>query len=250
MKPKIAVIIPARMASTRFPGKPLVSILGIPMIEHVRRRASLCPDLAGVFVATCDKEIEDAVKGYAGEVIMTSARHQRCTDRVAEAALLIDADIIINIQGDEPLVVPEMITQVAGPLLEDKTCEYANLLCPIRTEEEFTSPNVIKAVVGIRGEILYFSRQPIPYAKAQKSLFGHRQLGIIAFTRQGLVSYSRFKETPLEKTESIDMLRLLENGLPVKAAFSESALYEVDIPDDVAKVEALMKQDNLLKEYI
>jgi 3-deoxy-manno-octulosonate cytidylyltransferase (CMP-KDO synthetase) len=248
---KAAVIIPVRMASSRFPGKPLAKILGLEMIEHVRRRAQLCKDLSSVLIATCDEEIRRVVEGYGGKVIMTSDSHERCTDRVAEAARKVEADIIINIQGDEPMITPEMISGVLKPLLDDSDCQVVNLISPIDSKEDFINPNVIKTVCGIDGNVLYFSREPIPSEKKSKGpVKAFRQLGVIAFRKDFLIAFSKLPQTPLEKFESIDMLRLLEHGYKIKAAVTAQKSYGVDTPENLRSVEALLKADKLLNKYM
>lgn len=247
----IVGIIPVRMASTRFPGKPLAKICGLAMVEHIRRRVGLCKLLSRVIVATCDEEIKGLVEGFGGEAVMTSNTHERCTERVAEAAKDLDADIIVNIQGDEPLVTPRMITQVLGPMLEDKACGCVNLICPIDDEEEFESPNSVKTVVDQKGKVLYFSREPIPSRKKTKEPFArYRQLGVIAFTKPVLFQYVAMPQTPLEKIESIDMMRLLENGYAVRAAVTDEPLYGVDTPLELKRVEELMEKDRILRKYL
>ena len=245
-------IIPARMGSTRFPGKPLAKISGLPMIEHVRRRASLCRDLSGVIVATCDKEIEAAVKGYGGDVIMTADIYERCTDRIAEAAARLEADIIVNIQGDEPLVTPKIITEVVKPMIENRKEMCVNLICRIDSDEEFSSPNAVKVVVDLKGYAAYFSREPIPSPKMAKGrpFDRYKQLGIMAFTKRALALFTSLEQTPLEKVESVDMLRFIENGYPIKTVIIKESIYGVDTPEDLARAQALMKSDDLAKEYI
>lgn len=250
-KKKIVAIVPARMASNRFPGKPLAKISGLSMVEHVRRRLAMCDKLDEIIVATCDKAIRDSVERFGGHAVMTSDKHERCTDRVAEAAKDIDADIIVNVQGDEPLVRPEMISQLVEPMVSDDKCECANLVSPIVSEEEFESPNTVKAVFDLNGNILYFSREPIPSRKKAKGDFKkYRQLGIIAFTKNMLMKYASLKQTPIEKAESIDMMRLLEHGYPIRAIVVDGPLYGVDTPDELKKVESMMKTDNLMPKYI
>lgn len=250
-KKKITAIIPARMASTRFPGKPLAKILGLEMIEHIRRRVSLCGMMDAVIVATCDEEIKSLVERRGGMAVMTSSSHERCTDRIAEAAEKADADIIVNIQGDEPMIMPDMITAVVTPLVSDESCQAANLVCPIDNREDFISPNAVKTVCGIGGDVLYFSREPIPSdKKADSSFISLKQLGIIAFRKDFLMKFSRLPQTPLERIESIDMLRAVENGYKIKAVVTKEKIYGVDTPADLRRVEAIMKDDALLKEYM
>lgn len=247
----IVAIIPARMASTRFPGKPLAKIMGLPMVEHTRRRLCLCKELSRVIVATCDRQIKDAVESFGGEAIMTADTHERCTDRVAEAAKHLDADIIVNVQADEPMVTPEMISRILEPMLEDKACVCVNLVSVIVNDEDFQNPNTVKTIFDLKGNILYFSREPIPSPKKAKDSFSrYKQLGIIAFTKKMLDIYTALPQTPLEKIESVDMMRLLENGYPVRAVIINQPLYGVDTPEELKKVESLMRDDALVAKYI
>lgn len=249
---KTVAIIPARMAATRFPNKPLAPILGLAMIEHVRRRVSLCADLDDVIVATCDKEIKKVVESSGGSVIMTSDAHERCTDRIAEAAEAVDADIVINVQGDEPLVMPEMMTDVVRPLLDDKKMYCVNLVTRILDSEEFKNPNAPKVVANRYGDLLYISREPIPsLTKTDTDYYIKlKQLGIIAFTSEFLQVFSKLKPTPLEIIESIDMLRAVEHGYSVKIVETKGALIGVDVPADIKRVEELLLSDPLTKSYM
>jgi len=250
---KIIAIIPARMAATRFPGKPLTSILGLPMIEHVRRRVSLCDFLSEVVVATCDEEIRYAVEKAGGKAVMTANTHERCTDRIAEATDIIGgADIVINVQGDEPLVLPEMIEEVAQPLLDDPELDSVNLVARITDQEEFENPNAPKVVTNRRGEILYISRESIPSRKKANTddYLKLKQLGIIAFTGNFLKIFTRLEPTPLEKIESVDMMRAIEHGYRVKAVETKGRMIGVDMPEDVPKVEEILARDHLFKRYM
>jgi 3-deoxy-manno-octulosonate cytidylyltransferase (CMP-KDO synthetase) len=243
---KIIGVIPARMRSTRLPGKPLAKICGRPMIEHVYRRARLSRTLAEVYVATCDREIVEVVHAFGGRAVMTAATHQRGTDRVAEAVENIrsDADVVVNIQGDEPLLHPQAVELVCAPLLEDPTIQACNLTNAFETEEDFRNPNQPKVVCDLRGFALYISREPIPttrYLGPRVKML--RQLGIYAFARELLRTFSKLPPTPLEEAESVDMLRLLEHGHPLKIAESPYPAIGVDTPEDLAKVEALMRSD-------
>lgn len=248
----IVVVIPARMAATRFPGKPLASILGLPMIEHVRRRVSLSSLISDCVVATCDKEIKETVEAAGGRVIMTSDHHERCTDRVAEAARELDADIIVNVQGDEPLIFPEMIDTVVKPLLEDASLPSANLVCSITDTEEFNSPNAPKVVINRMGDLLYISRESIPSQKKYHTdnYLKLKQLGVIAFRSDFLEIFSKLEPTPLEMIESVDMNRAVEHGYRVQMVQVKGQLIGVDVPEDVKKVETLLATDPLVKEYL
>ncbi len=249
--PMIIAIIPARMAATRFPGKPLADILGLPMVEHVRRRVSLCPLINEVVVATCDREIYESIESHGGRAVMTSDIHERCTDRIAEAALNTSADIIINVQGDEPLVHPDMFSPLLGPLLRDSALHCTNLMSEITNDEDFLSPNVVKTVCDPDWNVLYFSREPIPSLKKAGNLEvkKFRQLGIIAFRRDFLNLFSSLPQTPLEKVESVDMLRAIESGYKVRMVVTPFQIIGVDTPKDLERARAMMAEDPLFKVY-
>ena len=249
---KCVAVIPARMAATRFPGKPLENILGIPMVEHVRRRLLLSKYLDDVIVATCDQEIMDLVLQQGGKAVLTKDSHERCTDRVAEAASSIDADVIVNVQGDEPLVMPEMMEQVTGPLLKDKELQCVNLVTEIVDKIEFNDPNVPKVVANIEGDLLYISREPIPSIKKADTndYLKLKQLGIIAFRREFLQLFARLDPTPLEQVESVDMMRAVEHGYRVKLVETKHQMIGVDVPSDVQRVEKVLSSDPLINKYI
>ncbi|MBN1870814.1 MAG: 3-deoxy-manno-octulosonate cytidylyltransferase [Candidatus Omnitrophica bacterium] len=249
---KITAIIPVRMQATRFSGKPLALILGLPMVEHVRRRVSLCRELSNVIVATCDQEIKEVVEKAGGKVIMTADTHQRCTDRIAEAARNIDADIIINVQGDEPLVIPEMMNAVIEPFLSDLKVPCVNMIAPILEKEEFEDPNAPKVVRNLKGDILYISREPIPSKKkaAHENYPKWKQLGLIAFRSDFLQTFARLKPTLLEEVESVDMMRAIEHGFRVRTVVTEAKMIGVDVPADVGKVEQVLRTDPLFERYM
>lgn len=249
---RVVCIIPARMASTRFPGKPLAPILGLPMIEHVRRRVALCDWLDGVIVATCDEAIRRVVERAGGRVIMTGSAHERCTDRIAEAAARVTADIVINVQGDEPLILPRMLEAVAEPLLNDPSLPASNLAVEIEGPKEFSDPNAPKLVANLAGDILYISREPIPSrSKAGTDAYGKlKQLGIIAFRSDFLQAFTRLPPTPLEQIESVDMLRAVEHGYRVRVVVTKGRMIGVDRPGDVERVERALADDALLPRYL
>lgn len=247
---KIVAIIPARLASTRFPGKPLVPLLGLPMIEHVYRRAVLCRRLSGVFVATCDSEIQRAVQNFGGRSILTSSSHQRGTDRIAEAMKHIAADIVVNIQGDEPLLHPKMIDLAVQPLLRNRQISCVNLMAPITSKADFIDPNEIKVVVDKKGFALYMSRSAIPSAEHGKgNAPRYKQVCVIPFRRNALTLFRRLRPTPLEKAESIDMMRFIENAIPVKMVLSPYITQSVDTPEDGRQVERLLQADPITRLY-
>jgi 3-deoxy-manno-octulosonate cytidylyltransferase (CMP-KDO synthetase) len=239
---KTVCIIPARMGSSRFPGKPLAPICGRPMIEHVYRRCRMNQSLAGVYIATCDREIAAAAEAFGGTAIMTAGSHQRASDRVAEAAEKMDADIIVMVQGDEPMLYPEMIDAAVRPFREDPAVLCTNLAAPIQSIEEMRDPNTIKVVVAKNGDALYFSRQPIPSGSSA----GLKQVCVIPFRREFLLQYAKLEPTPLEIAESVDMLRILEHGLKVRMVMTNYETHAVDTPADLALVERLMRQYQIL----
>lgn len=221
------------------------------MIEHVRRRALLAPVCREVIVATCDEEICQVVRGFGGQAVMTSSRHERGTDRVEEAVRDSDADIVINLQGDEPCVLPQMLEDVARPLLDEESLLTANLMAPIASSEEYLSPDVVKAAVDLKSRALYFSREPIPSAKkiSGHSVNSFKQLGIIAFRADFLRKFAGLEPTPLEIVESVDMMRVLEHGYEIRMVLTRGALVAVDQPGDITRAEEILRTDPLVERY-
>lgn len=253
---KIIGIIPARMASTRFPGKPLAKIHGIPMVGHVYFRSKMSKLLNEVYIATCDKEIVDYAKSIGAKAVMTKSTHQRASDRSAEAMIKIEKDlkqkqnIVVMIQGDEPMVMPQMIDASVKPLLKDFSILVSNLTAPIKTREEHEDPNCIKVVLDKKNFAIYMSREPIPTRKKGATEFPMwKQVCIIPFQRDFLLKFNHLKPTPLEIAESIDMLRVLEHGYKVKMAPTPFQTHSVDTPADLALVEKLMTDDAFIKKY-
>lgn len=244
---KVVAIIPARMASTRFPGKPLAKINGHPMIEHVYRRVLCSKQIDELYVATCDAEIADEIKRCGGKVIMTSPSHVRGTDRVAEAAQKIKADIVINVQGDEPMVDPARLDEAIAFMKKRKDIRCLNLVAPIKDWSFFVSKDVVKVTLDKDNRILYFSRQPIPNCEQQNFRNAFKQIGIYLVYRELLLKFSRWAETPLEKTEKVDMLRFLENGSRIYAYISKD-MVGVDTPQDLSLVERMLLEDPLYQQ--
>lgn len=251
---RIVAIIPARMNSSRFPGKPLATLHGRPMIEHVLRRAAMCEQLDAVYVATCDAEIREAVEKIGGQVLMTSNVHERASDRVAEAAERVEADIVVMIQGDEPMITPRMIASAITPMLVDPSIKCVNLARRIVTRDEYVDPNTIKVVMNAHGDALYFSRTPIPAfdfagnpASVRAPVF--KQVCVIPFRREYLGEFARLPPTPLERAESIDMLRVLEHGGRVRLVETDVDTHAVDTPADLRLVAALLEHDPLVLRY-
>ncbi len=241
------------MASTRYPGKPLIDILGLPMIEHVRRRVQLSPMIDEVIVATCDQEIADEISKFGGKAVMTSNSHVRCTDRVTEASEKCSADIIINVQGDEPLVRPEMLEDLLIPLIQENEVYCTNLMAEIKDRNEYFSTDVVKTVCDRNSNALYFTREPVPSEKvAGLDEIGPKlkQLGIIAFRRQFLFKFTTLPPTPLEIAESVDMLRALEHCYQVRMVETKYEVIGVDTPQDHERAIAMMKNDDLYSTYV
>lgn len=239
------------MNSSRFPGKPLASLLERPMVEHVFRRTAMCELLDSVYVATCDEEIRDVIEKIGGRTIMTSFKHERATDRVAEAAEHLMADIILMIQGDEPMITPQMITDALNPMIADSSIKCVNLVQRIADENEFTDLNTIKVVMNTRGKGLYFSRNPIPAVNfaTTENLCIYKQVCVIPFRKDFLHKFTRLPPTPLERAESIDMLRAVEHGYQIHLVETETHTHAVDTPDDLMLVESLMNEDPLISLY-
>ena len=253
---KIIGIIPARLASSRVPQKPLADILGMPMIGHVYHRSKLCSTLDEVYVATCDSEIYNYITSIGGKAVMTSDKHERASDRTAEALLKIEKDtqskidIVVMIQGDEPMVTPEMINDSILPLLNDDNIKITNLMANMKTVEEHEDPAEVKVVVDKNNFAMYFSREPIPSRKkGVDNVPMLKQVCIIPFNRDFLLEYNEMKQTPLEIIESVDMNRLLENGIKIKMVFTDTETYSVDTPADLENVNKKMSNDVLLKSY-
>jgi len=250
-------IIPARMASSRFPNKPMADILGMPMIGHCYQRSKMSGLLKNVYVATCDQVIFDYVKKIGGKAVMTADTHERASDRTAEALLKIEkatgekVDIVVMLQGDEPMITPEMIQAAVQPLIDSKKIKISNLYSKIKTVKEFEDPNEVKVVVDKNEFAMYFSREPIPSRKkgvSEVPMF--KQVCIIPFDRDFLLEYNGMEQTSLEKIESVDMIRILENGMKVKMVYTDHESYAVDNQSDLEHVIEKMKSDELVKKYL
>ncbi len=240
---KVAAIIPARYASTRLPGKPLAEIQGKTLVERVYERARECALVDSITVATDDERIYRAVEAFGGRAVMTSASHRSGADRVAEAAALATkADIIVNIQGDEPLISPEAVDSAIRPLLDDDSVDVCTLKTAIRDEAEFLDPHAVKVVTDSRGRALYFSRSPIPYASVP---FGERKtppfkhIGLYVYRRGFLMDFTALPHSPLEEAESLEQLRALEHGHIIKVVETDYNPVSVDTPEDLERVRAI-----------
>lgn len=249
---KIVVGIPARMGSTRFPGKPLCDILGKPMIEHVYKRSALAKSVTDVFIAACDEEIKAAVEGFGGKVLMTPKEISRPGLRVAEACKqldLADDDIVVVVQGDEPLVHPEMIERAVAPLLQDQSLFCVNLAKDM-TEEEWLDPNEIHVVTDEKMNALYMSRSPIPSNTRNRLGPRIKQVCIMPFTKKNLFAFQEMSATPLEVAESIEMLRAIEHGLTVRMVKTDFNSKSVDNENDRQQVEKIMINDEIYKQFL
>jgi len=243
---KVLALIPARMGSSRFPGKPMAPIAGKPMIGHVYERVSRSSIVDKVAVATCDDTIRDYIESIGGIAVMTSDRHERASDRCAEALLSLEAsyntryDIVVMVQGDEPMIRHEMIEEAVHPLLEESDVVVVNLLGQIKDSAEFEDRNCIKVVCDLNNNALYFSREPIPTRSKTNTVPMGKQVCIIPFRRDFLLHYTGMEPTPLEIAESVDMMRVLEHGLKVRMIPTTYDTQAVDTIDDLKKVERLL----------
>lgn len=253
----IIAVIPARMGSSRFPGKPMAEILGMPMIGHCYKRAELCKSINYVYVATCDEEIYNYIKSIDGNVLMTSSSHERACDRAAEAMLKIEkihnlkTDILLMMQGDEPMVTPKIIEASLKPLINNSEVKISNLFREMDSIDEFEDPNEVKVIIDKKGYAIYFSREPIPSRK--KGVLNvpmYKQICTIPFRRDYLLKFNSMKQTDLEIIESIDMNRIIENGGKIKMEYSHDESISVDTKNDLDRVIKEMENDLLIKSYI
>lgn len=236
---KVVAILPARYGSTRFPGKPLVDIAGKPMIQHVYERTAQTSSVDRVIVATDDERIRAAVEAFSGEVEMTRSDHPSGTDRLAEVAARIDADLIVNVQGDEPLIDPVMIESAVAPLLSDPGIEMGTLMTRITDLEEYVNPNVVKVVYDQSGFALYFSRSSIPHGRdlaGSELPEAYKHIGLYVYRRDFLLKYPKLPETPLEQLEKLEQLRAIEHGHRIRIVETDRQSIGVDVPADVERV--------------
>ena len=243
---KVIAVIPARYRSTRFEGKPLAMICGKPMIQHVYENALRCERIDRLIVATDDDRIGQVVQQFGGEVCMTSPGHASGTDRVAEVVGNYQADIVINVQGDEPLLESAAITEALMPMLEDETLPMATLKTRILDHDEATDPNVVKVVTDRKGFALYFSRSPIPFytPPSWREAVMFRHVGIYVYARDFLMTFSNLPQTELEKTERLEQLRALEHGYRIRVVETKYRPIGVDTPEDLIRVEKILRQGN------
>lgn len=244
-KRQIAAIIPARYQASRFPGKPLAKIAGKSMIERVHEQVKQVRGLDRVIIATDDERIKAEVERFGGEYVMTRNDHPTGTDRLAEVAEKHpEIDVIVNVQGDEPLIDPKHVEQAMAPFLKDKNLQMGTLAWHIKVEEEAFSHNVVKVVVDQNDFAMYFSRLPIPFYRDERSFVERKYLGhvgLYVYSRDCLLKIAAMKPTPVEMSETLEQLRALENSIPIKVSYIESRSLAVDLPEDVEKVERALK---------
>ncbi len=247
---KVVGFIPARYGSTRLPGKALRPILGVPMIQRVYERVIKCTSLQEVYVVTDDQRISSVVESFGGKAIMTSVDHVSGTDRIAEAVQTIDMDIVVNIQGDQPFIDPVMIDEGVQPLLDDDSINMCTLMHPIKNEADMHDPGIVKVVTDLHGNALYFSRSLIPYPQKDfaHSVFEH--VGMYVYTKDFLIKLAGLSPTPLEQIESLEQLRVLENGYKLRVIESkcqntEFHGFNIDTEEDALRAEAMLLERNL-----
>lgn len=233
------IVIPARMGSQRFPGKPLCDLLGKPMVQWVYEAAQESGLTKRIVVATPDREIIEACEGFGGEAILTSHNHPTGTDRIAEVAEKIEADFYVNVQGDEPLISPATIQAVGEPMLRDSSVEMASVYGDCEEGEE-DNPNVVKVVTDLAGWALYFSRHAIPFPRGERSEPLKKHIGLYAYRRDALMRYPSWPQTPLEKAESLEQLRFMENGVRIRMNRGEPTAVAVDTPEQAEEVRKLL----------
>jgi len=239
---RVVAIIPARYHATRLPGKPLALIAGRPMVEHVYRRASEARLVSHVLVATDDPRIAEAVDAFGGTAVMTRPDHASGTDRLAEVAAHLDCDVVVNVQGDEPLLDPASVDAAIAPCLDEPGVVISTLRTPL-ADRDAGNPNVVKVVVNVKGDALYFTRSPVPYVRP-----GHpptqawRHLGLYVYRRATLIALAQLPQTPLERAEGLEQLRALEHGLAIRTVVTMTTAPSVDTPDDLNLVRALLTQ--------
>ena len=240
-------LIPARYGSSRLPGKPLKPIGGKPMIQRVYERCGGCRLLNSVCVVTDDARIMESVEAFGGRAIMTRADHPSGTDRLAEAVKSIDADIVVNIQGDQPFIDPAMIEEAVRPVLDDETVDLCTLMYPIMREADLSDPGVVKVVVDLKGNALYFSRSLIPYARNKTGQRVFEHVGTYVYRRDTLLRIAQLPPTPLEQTESLEQLRWLEHAYRIRVVESQCpdrdfAGFSVDTEQDLARAEQMLRE--------
>ncbi|MGC1310050.1 MAG: 3-deoxy-manno-octulosonate cytidylyltransferase [Phormidesmis sp.] len=238
---KLLAVIPARYDSSRFPGKPLVMIGDRTMVQRVYEAAQSCPAFSKVVVATDSEKVADCVRGFGGAVEMTRSDHETGTDRVAEVAERYpEMSAIANVQGDQPFVTTEMLTQLVEPYLTGKNPDMTTLACPLEGHDSYADPNTVKVLCDRHQQALYFSRAPIPYYRTQRPAPVYHHLGLYAFRRDFLAHYAKLEPTPLEQCEALEQLRVLEHGYRIVVCPTAASILEINTPEDLAKAKSTL----------
>lgn len=241
--PQIIGIIPARWASSRFPGKPLYPLCGKPLLQHAFERASECKNLSSLVVATDDERIREAAESFGAEVAMTSSNHPTGTDRIAEAAATHStATHFINIQGDEPLIEPALVDQLAELLASDATIDLITAASPITDSTQLDDPNIVKVVLNAANDALYFSRAPIPFPRTTDAVQPLRHIGLYGYRADFLQNFVTWPPAPLEIAESLEQLRALHHGARIQVVLTEHEAIGLDTPDQVSLLESLLSK--------
>jgi len=249
----VVAIIPARYGSTRLPGKPLAEIGGKPMVQRVYENARRAKILDRVLVATDDRRVEETVRGFGGDVVMTSKDHASGTDRLAEVARKINADWVLNIQGDLPFIRPATITRAVQPMRRNRSIPMGTICTEIDNEDEWRNPNIVKVVRDAKGFAIYFSRATIPFSRndvsqingrgnAKKRIWGYRHIGLYVYRRDFLLKFARLRPTLLEQTESLEQLRALVYGYRIFVTDVDERSVEVDTPEDLLRAEQYLRE--------
>ncbi len=254
---KIIGIIPARMASSRFPGKPLAKIHGMPMIGHCYKRANLSSLLNECYVATPDQEIYNYIESIGGKAVMTSHNHEMCNDRVVEAVKIIENekqikfDIVVNIQGDLPMIFPDMVDELIKPIIQEENIGTTTMMDEVKTLEEFLDPNRVKVIIDLHNNAILVTREPVPSRhKFDGDYKKYKHVAIRAYKRNLFSIIEKLPMSPMEEIEGIDDLRLIENGIKIRVVLTEKITETVDTQNDLNKVIEMMKKDELMENYI
>ena len=242
MKHKVIGVIPARYGAKRFPGKPLALIAGVPMIVRVINQAQKARRLDGVWVATDDRRIADVVEKAGAKAVMTPSGLKSGTDRIAWAVKGLDLEIVVNIQGDEPVIAPEAIDAAVEVLQKERRLLMSTVVIPLSDKKQWLDPNVVKAVLGPKGDVLYFSRAPIPFPRDGGMPKSYKHMGLYGYRPGWLQAMATLKPTPLELAEKLEQLRAMENGIIIRAAIRKVESIAVDVPADIKKVEQFLKK--------
>ena len=241
MRSRVVGVITSRYGAQRFPGKPLAMIAGVPMIVRVIRQAQKARRLSEVWVATDDKRIAQAVERSGARAVMTPASLKSGTDRIAYAVRDQKIDIVVNIQGDEPVMAPQAIDAAVEVLQKDKKVLMSTVVIPLTDKKEWLDPNIVKAVLGLKGDVLYFSRAPVPHPRDGGMPKAYKHMGLYGYRPGWLRLMAKLKPTPLELTEKLEQLRAMENGVVIRAAVRKVESIAVDVPGDIRKVEKYLR---------